>query len=42
MNFFYKKFTQKPPECHTWYILMDQWKVMSTWHYYGSCTLVAL
>jgi hypothetical protein len=38
----FKKKSTKNPHSATCQILMDQWKVMSTWCYHGSCKLITL
>jgi hypothetical protein len=40
MNIFKK--SSKNPHSAVCQILMDQWKMMSTWHYHASCKLVVL
>jgi hypothetical protein len=38
----FQKNSSKNPHNATCQILMDWWKMMLTWHYYGICKLVAL
>jgi hypothetical protein len=41
-SIFPKNISPKNPQSATCQILMDWWKMTSTWHYYGNCKLVAL